>query len=336
MPAPDASDADDDADAVRGLVGGQGGPAPNRLCRLAGIDVPIFQAPMTFIAGARLAAAVSDAGALGVIETASDEGRADLQRVRGLTDRPVGANVALIMRRDPGVVDELVAAGISTVTTSAGDPALLTGRLHDAGLTVLHVVGTVRSARKAVDAGVDALIVEGVEGGGFKSRDGASTMVLLPAVAAAVDLPVVAAGGICDAVSMAAALVLGADGVQMGTRFLASAESPVHDNFKQAVLGAEETGTALLSLGGTRSMRVLRTAAAERLERDGRPAGSGLDAVTELYFGGDMDASVANTGQVAGRIGEIRTVAEIVRQTWDGCRTALEAAGRRMGSSAAR
>lgn len=199
---------------------------PNRVCALARIDVPIIQAPMTYIAGARLAAAVSNAGALGVIETTSEQGRADLRRVRDLTDRPVGANIALLFNRDPAVVDLLTDNGIRFVTTSAGDPALFTARLHDAGITVFHVVGTLAAARKAVDAGVDGLVVEGVEGGGFKNRLGASTMVLLPLVAAHVDVPIVAAGGICDARSMAAALVLGAEAVQMGTRLLASADSP--------------------------------------------------------------------------------------------------------------
>ena len=150
---------------------------------------------MTYIAGAQLASAVSNVGALGIIETASEEGRLDLKRVRHLTDRPVGANVALIMVRDPKIVDVLVDAAIRFVTTSAGDPSLLTGRLHDAGITVFHVVGTLRAARKAVDAGVDGLIVEGVEGGGFKNRFGASSMVLLPLVADEFDLPIVAAGG---------------------------------------------------------------------------------------------------------------------------------------------
>ena len=124
----------------------------NRVCGLAGIDIPIIQAPMTYIAGAQLAAAVSNAGALGVIETTSEQGRADLKRVRDLTDRPVGANIALIMNRDPATVDLLAANDIRFVTTSAGDPALFTGRLHDAGITVFHVVGTLEAARKAVDA----------------------------------------------------------------------------------------------------------------------------------------------------------------------------------------
>jgi enoyl-[acyl-carrier protein] reductase II len=168
---------------------------------------------MTYIARAELAAAVSKGGGLGMIETLTPEGRADLRRVRELTDRPVAANLMIQgWKRDPSIVDELVAAEVRHVFTSAGDPALFTARLHDAGMTVVHVVGSLKGAMKAADAGVDALVVEGVEGGGFKSALGSSTMVLLPLVADRVDLPIIAAGGICDARSAAAAVVLGAEG----------------------------------------------------------------------------------------------------------------------------
>lgn len=304
----------------------------NRLCALAGIDIPIIQAPMTYIAGAQLAAAVSNAGALGIIETTSDQGRADVQRVHELTDRPVGANIALLFNRDPAVIDLLVANHIRFVTTSAGDPGLFTARLHDAGITVFHVVGTLAAARKSVDAGVDGVVVEGVEGGGFKNRFGASTMVLLPLVAAHVNVPIVAAGGICDARSMAAALVLGADGVQMGTRLLASADSPVHGNLKQAVVSADETGTVLLPLDGRRMMRVIRTAAAEKLDAAGsfEEGGAALERVQRLYFDGDMDASVANTGQVAGRIDDLPPAADIIARMWAGCREVLAATADRL------
>jgi len=315
------------------MTGVGGSPAPNRVCELAQIEIPIIQAPMTYIAGARLAAAVANAGALGIIETTSDQGRADLKRVRDLTDGAVGANIALIMNRDPAVVDLLVANGIRFATTSAGDPSLFTDRLHEAGITVFHVVGTLAAAKKAVDAGVDGLVVEGVEGGGFKNRFGASTMVLLPLVAAHVDVPIVAAGGICDARSMAAAMVLGAEGVQMGTRLLASADSPVHDNLKQAVVRADETSTVLLPLDGKRMMRVIRTQAAEKIDESASfdEGGAALQRVQRLYFDGDMDASVANTGQVAGRINDIPPAADIIKQMWAGCREVLAATADRLG-----
>lgn len=302
---------------------------PSRLQALLGVEIPIVQAPMTFIAGAQLASAVSEAGALGIIETASPQGREDLKRVRDLTDKPVGANIAITMRQYDGILDVLGDAGIRTVTTSAGDPALLTGKLHDAGITVLHVVGTLRAAQKAIDAGVDALVVEGVEGGGFKNRLGASTMVLLPQVAAMTDLPIVAAGGICDATSMAAAFVLGAEGVQMGTRMLASAESPVHQAFKDAVVANDDLGTVLISPPGMPTMRVLKTERAIGTAATNDP-GDGLAQVLRLYFEGDLEASFANLGQVSSRITDIRPVAEIIDEMWSGTLAALDAGRARL------
>lgn len=304
---------------------------PNRIQTLLDVKYPVVQAPMTYIARAELAAAVSEAGGLGMIETLTEEGRADLRRVRELTDRPVAANLMIQgWKRDPSIVDVLADAEVRHVFTSAGDPALFTARLHDAGMTVVHVVGSLNGARKAVDAGVDALVVEGVEGGGFKSVLAASTMVLLPLVAEHVDLPIIAAGGICDARSAAAAVVLGAEGVQMGTRMLASRESAVHTNFKEAILAADDAGTVLLDVPGNPTMRVLRTSLARRVAAD-EVSGALLGGVTTLYFNGDMEASVANTGQVSSRIVDILPVAEVVRSTWEGARSALSSASTRVG-----
>lgn len=298
----------------------------NRIQALLGVEFPIVQAPMTYIARAELAAAVSEAGGLGMIETLTPEGRADLVRVRRLTDKPVAANLMIQgWKRDPSIVEILAEAGVRHVFTSAGDPGLFTARLRDAGMTVVHVVGSLKGALKAVDAGVDALVVEGVEGGGFKSALGASTMVLLPLVAERIDLPVIAAGGLCDARSVAAALVLGAEGVQMGTRMLASLESMVHANFKNAIVAANDSGTVLLDIPGNPTMRVLRTGLAARAADHG-PQTQLLGNVTDLYFGGDMEASVANTGQVSSRIAELLPVADIVRRTWADVETALDAA----------
>jgi enoyl-[acyl-carrier protein] reductase II len=303
----------------------------NRIQSLLGVEYPVVQAPMTYIARAELAAAVSEAGGLGMIETLTPEGRADLQRVREFTGRPVAANLMIQgWKRDPSIVDMLAAAGVRHVFTSAGDPALFTKPLHDAGMTVVHVVGSLRAALKAVDAGVDALVVEGVEGGGFKSALAASTMVLLPLVTSRVDLPIIAAGGMCDAQSAAAALVLGAEGVQMGTRMLASRESLVHANFKNAIVEANDAGTVLLDVPGNPTMRVLRTGLATRVaEHD--PDAKLLGKITELYFDGDMEASVANTGQVSSRIADLLPVADIVRTTWVDIETALNAARFRAG-----
>jgi enoyl-[acyl-carrier protein] reductase II len=306
---------------------------PSRLQQLLGVEIPIVQAPMTFIAGAQLAAAVSEAGGLGVIETASPQGKADLKRVRELTDKPVAANIALTMRSYDGIVDILHDAGITTVTTSAGDPAVLTGILRDAGITVFHVVGTLRAAQKAQAAGVDGLVVEGVEGGGFKNQHGASTMVLLPLIAAQTDLPIIAAGGICDATSMAAAFVLGAEGVQMGTRMLASAESPVHQAFKDAVVANNDLGTVLISTPGMPTMRVLKTERSSQTAITGDP-GDGLAQVQALYFDGALEASYANLGQVSSRIDAIQPVAEIIREMWDDALARIEAGRDRLAAHA--
>jgi enoyl-[acyl-carrier protein] reductase II len=285
---------------------------------------------MTYIARAALAVAVSEAGGLGMIETLTPEGRADLAGVGALTDRPVAANLMIQgWKRDPSIVDVLAEAGVRHVFTSAGDPALFTARLHDAGMTVVHVVGSLRAAQKAADAGVDALVVEGVEGGGFKSALGASTMVLLPLVADNVDLPIIAAGGMCDARSAAAALVLGAEGVQMGTRMLASLEAAVHTNFKSAIVAADDAGTVLLDLPGNPTMRVLRTGLAARVFADGTDV-SLLGGITDLYFEGDLEASVANTGQVSSRIVDLLPVAEIVKRTWAEIQDALDSARARL------
>lgn len=303
----------------------------NRIQALLDIEYPVVQAPMTYIARAELAAAVSEGGGLGMIETLTPEGRADLRRVRELTDRPVAANLMIQgWKRDPSIVDELVDAEVRHVFTSAGDPALFTRRLHDAGMTVVHVVGSLKGAMKAADAGVDALVVEGVEGGGFKSALGASTMVLLPLVAGRVDLPIIAAGGICDARSAAAVVVLGAEGVQMGTRMLASHEAAVHSNFKDAIMAANDDGTVMLDIPGNPTMRVLRTGLAARVAA-ADPNVKLLGRITDLYFEGDMDASVANTGQVSSRITDLQPASQIVKQTWSEIENALRDGRSRLG-----
>ncbi len=305
----------------------------NRVQHLLGVEVPIVQAPMTYIARAGLAAAVSEAGGLGVVETLTDEGRADLRRMRELTDRPFAANLMIQgWKDDPSIVDVLVEAGVRIVITSAGDPGLYAARLREAGMVVVHVVGSLRAARKAVDAGVDALVVEGVEGGGFKGRLGASTMVLLPLVASQVDLPLIAAGGVCDATSTAAAFVLGAEGVQLGTRMLASSEAAVHDHFKEAIVAARDDATVLISAPGNPTMRVLRNGLSEGIAA-GDPGVRLLGRITDLYFDGDMEASVANTGQVSSRIDDVRPVAELLAEMWGGARAALAAGEARLGGA---
>jgi enoyl-[acyl-carrier protein] reductase II len=288
-----------------------------RVTKLLGVDVPILSAPMGWVARPDLVAAVSEAGGMGLVpgSLAVEQVRADIARTRELTDRPIGVNIPIAFAKDPAVIDVVVDAGIRFVTTSAGSPEKYTPLLKEAGLIVFHVVPTLYAARKAVDAGVDGLVVEGVEGAGFKSPHEVASMVLLPLITRQLGVPVVAAGGIVDGASMLAAFALGAEGVQMGTRMLASVESGVHANVKDAVLRATETDTVLLNRHNRRPMRVLRTDLVSEVERDLSDPTALLLKVRDTYEGGDLGASLQQLGQGAGRIDQILPVAEILRRT---------------------
>jgi len=299
----------------------------NRVTRDLGVDIPIVQAPMGWIARSRLASAVSAAGACGIIETSSgelDAVREEIRAMRDLTDRPFGVNIAQAFVRDPSIAEFVIEQGVRFVTTSAGSPTRYTSVLKEAGLTVYHVVPTLSAALKAVDAGVDGLVVEGGEGGGFKSPTPVSTMVLLPLIRSRVDVPIIAAGGICDGPTMAAAFALGAEGVQMGTQMVACAESPVHDNWKQAILRAAETDTLFLNQRHSPALRALRTERTEGLAVAEHNVFGDFGDPQALYFGGDMEAAIALGGQVAGRIDEIRPVADIIAETVAGFAATVE------------
>jgi enoyl-[acyl-carrier protein] reductase II len=290
----------------------------NRVTELLGIDVPIFQAPMGYVAKPPLVAAVSEAGAMGLVpgSLGTDIVRADIRRTRELTDKPFGVNLPLAFLTDPAIVQMIVDEGVEFVTTSAGSPDKYGPMLKEAGLIVFHVVPTLKGAQRAVDAGVDGLVVEGSEGAGFKNPRDVTTMVLLPLIASRLDVPIVAAGGMADGASMAAAFALGAEGVQMGTRMLSSVESGVHQNMKQAVVDAAETDTMLINQHNRKPVRVLRTATTERFElaNEGDPMAL-LGDIMDLYRDGNMEASLPQLGAVAGRIDEILPAAEIIRRT---------------------
>ena len=292
----------------------------NRITDLLGVEFPIVQAPMGWIARAQLASAVSNAGGFGVIETSSgrlDEVREEVAKMRTLTDKPWGINVAQAFVRDPDIVRFVADQGVKFVTTSAGDPNRYCDALKGAGLTVFHVVPSLAAAQKAIDAGVDGLVVEGGEGGGFKNGRDVATMVLLPLVCSKFGVPVIAAGGITDGRSMAAAFALGAEGVQMGTRMVSAAESPVHQNWKDMIVGAKETDTVFLNrFGPGPALRALRTEKTTRFEKEPPPnIMAEMGNALALYFGGDMEAAIALSGQVAGRIDSVKPVAEILSET---------------------
>jgi len=295
----------------------------NRVTELLGVEIPIVQAPMGWIARAQLASAVSEAGAMGIIETSSgelDAVRDEIRKMRDLTDKPFGVNIAQAFVRDPAIVDFVISQGVRFVTTSAGSPTKYTAQLKDAGLTVFHVVPTLAAAQKAADAGVDGLIVEGGEGGGFKNPRPVASMVLLPLVVSRIDLPVIAAGGFLDGPTMAAAFALGAEGIQLGTRMVSAAESPIHDNWKQMIVDAAETDTVFLNQHTSPALRALRTEKTTGLEFDTeRNAMVEMLNLRDLYFGGDMEAAIALCGQVAGRIDAVRPVAEIIDECARDC-----------------
>jgi enoyl-[acyl-carrier protein] reductase II len=290
----------------------------NRVMVHTGARYPIIQAPMTYIATAPLASAVSSAGGIGIIATSVGVAYAAdmLEKTRAATDAPFGANVLVSGVKDDSLIDVICDAGVRFVTTSAGSPTRFIERLKDRGVTVYHVVPTVAAAMKALAAGVDGLVVEGAEGGGFKSPDDVSSLVLLQAVRRVVDLPLVAAGGIVDGYGMAAAFALGAEGVQMGTRFLVSRESPIHPDYKAALVAARETDTVMLNRQSKPAIRALKTPVALKIMADGGLVPpEAFVRITELYYGGDLEASVACAGQGVGLIGSEDSVADIVEQT---------------------
>ena len=307
----------------------------NRITQLTGAQYPIIQAPMGWIARSQLAAAVSNAGGLGVIETSSgelDNIKLEVAKMRELTDKPFGMNVALSYVRDSNIIDFVVEQGIKFVTTSSGSPSVCTKDFQAAGITVFHVVPTLEMALKALDAGVDGLVVEGGEGGGFKNPSPVSSMVLLPLIRSQCDVPIIAAGGIADGPSMAAAFALGAEGVQMGTRMLSCAESPVHNNWKEAIVNCRETDTVFLNQQGRPALRALKTELTAGLEPLGKfNIMEHMANLQALYFGGDMQAAIPLQGQVGGRIDRVLSAEEIIDETMAGFNAAIDNLYRQYG-----
>lgn len=288
----------------------------NRFLAHCGAQVPIVQAPMGWIARSPLALAVSRAGGLGIIETSSGE-TAACQREIGVmleSGLPFGVNLPIRFLHDDAMLRYVCEAGIRFVTTSAGSPAKFIAPLKASGIAVYHAVPTLEAALKCVDAGVDGLVVEGAEGGGFKNPEEVSTLVLLQAIRERVDVPLVAAGGIVDGRGMAAAFALGAEGIQMGTRFVASAESPVHDGYKQAIVAAATTGTVVLNQKATPCIRALKTGWSAPVREAGLLPPEAFAGIRRVYFDGDMDAAPALAGQSAGLIHAVASAQQIIEQ----------------------
>ncbi len=289
----------------------------NRVLAHTGARYPIVQAPMGWIARAPLASAVSRAGGLGIIETSSGETetcKAEIAQMNAL-GLPFGVNLPIRFLKDDAMLRFVCASGVRFVTTSAGSPAKFVAPLKDAGITVYHAVPTVEAALKCVDAGIDGLVVEGAEGGGFKNPEEVSTLVLLQAIRERVDVPLIAAGGICDGRGMAAAFALGAEGIQMGTRFVACIESPVHANYKSALCSASETGTWVLNKKASPCIRALKSERTKAINASGLMPADTFSGIRAVYFDGDMEAAPALAGQTAGLIHAVLSAQQIIEQT---------------------
>ena len=290
----------------------------NRVTKHLGSKYPIIQAPMGWIARSKLASSVSNAGGLGVIETSSGEidiCKNEIKKMSELTKNPFGVNLPILFLQDESIVDFVAECGVKFVTTSAGSPAKYINKLKEAGLTVYHAVPSLAGALKAADAGVDGLVVEGTEGGGFKNPEEVGLFVLIQAIRRKIDLPIIAAGGIADGQGMAAAFAIGAEGIQMGTRFVSSKESPVHENWKNAILNGTESDTYVLNKTGSPCLRAIKTDYTKEIFEKGSMDMSVFGGVQDLYFGGDLNAAPALTGQSMGLIDEIKSVETIINET---------------------
>ncbi|MBW1949021.1 MAG: nitronate monooxygenase [Deltaproteobacteria bacterium] len=290
----------------------------NRICEILGVAYPIILGPMRLITLGEMAAAVSESGGFGQIAASGlspDRLRSELMKARDLTNRPIGVNIPLYRPNASEALEIAIEVGIKVITTSAGNPGKFIDRIREAGIKVLHKVSTVDMAVKAEAAGVDGVIATGFEAGGHIGREQVTTLCLVPQLVDVLQIPVVAAGGIGDARGLLAAFALGAEGVEMGTRFLGSSECPVPDFFKELVITAKSDSTLLLGKGAM-PIRVLKNKASmmisrtDKAQEDDRLTASGDKSYVQS--GGDADSSLMPCGQVAGLITELKNIGEII------------------------
>ncbi|MEP7317777.1 MAG: nitronate monooxygenase [Panacibacter sp.] len=306
----------------------------NRITDLFKIEYPIVQAGMIWASGWRLASAVSNTGALGLIGSGSmypDVLREHIRKCKAATTKPFGVNVPLLYADIDKHIQIIIDEGVKIVFTSAGNPKTWTGILKEKGITVVHVVSSSKFAAKSQDAGCDAVVAEGFEAGGHNGREETTTMVLIPAVRNAVTIPVIAAGGIATGRQMLAAMVLGADGVQIGSRFVCSEEASSHTNFKQAVLQARE-GDTMLSMKKIVPVRLLKNHFFDAV-KNAEVNGASEEALKQLLgrgrakkgmFEGDLDEGELEIGQVSALIKNVQPAATIVSEVWNEFKSALE------------
>jgi enoyl-[acyl-carrier protein] reductase II len=297
--------------------------AENRICKLFGIRYPIIQAGMVWCAGWELAAAVSNAGGLGLIGAGSMDAetlRIHIRKCKAATDKPFGVNAPLLYRHIEGLMQVIEEEGVRIVFTSAGNPKTWTGHLKALGITVVHVISSVRFAQKAAESGVDAVVAEGFEAGGHNGREELTTLCLVPQVRAAVGLPLLAAGGIASGAAMLACMALGAEGVQIGSRFVASVESSAHVNFKELVVNLPSDGT-MLAMKAVTPVRLVKNRFYEEvraLEDGGASqeellAHLGRGRARKGMFEGELAEGELEIGQISGAIDGILPAGEIVK-----------------------
>ena len=309
-------------------------PFANRITSLFKIDYPIIQAGMVWASGWRLASAVSNAGGLGIIGSGSmypDVLREHILKCKAATSKPFAVNVPLLYAYSDQHIQVIIDEKVPIVFTSAGNPKAFTSLLKQHGIVVVHVVSSSRFAVKAAEAGCDAVVAEGFEAGGHNGREETTTMVLVPAVCDAVTIPVIAAGGIATGRQMLSAMVLGAEGVQVGSRFVASEEASSHPAFKKAVVNAME-GDTILSLKQLTPVRMMKNQFYQEVEKAEQNCAT-LDELKLLLgkgrakkgmFEGELDQGELEIGQVSALIREIRPAADILHNLWQGFNEALQ------------
>ena len=299
----------------------------NKISKLFSIEYPIVQAGMVWCSGWRLASAVSNAGGLGLIGAGSmypEVLRQHIQKCKAATNKPFGVNVPLLYPDIDKVMRIIAEEKVKIVFTSAGNPATWTKHLKDQGMTVVHVVSSAKFARKAEQAGVDAVVAEGFEAGGHNGREETTTLVLIPIVRDAVTVPLIAAGGIADGRAMLAAEILGADGVQVGSRFAASEESSGHENFKKRIIDAAE-GDTMLTLKQITPVRLIKNKFFQEVQ-EAEHRGASKQELEELLgkrraklgiFEGNLDEGELEIGQVAAAIKSVEPAAKILEKIWN-------------------
>ncbi|BBB32527.1 enoyl-[acyl-carrier protein] reductase II [Thermotomaculum hydrothermale] len=293
----------------------------NRVCELFGIKYPIIQGGMVWVSGAKLAAAVSNSGGLGLIGAGSmkpDLLREHIKKAKNLTDKPFGVNIPIFSKYSEDQVKVALEEGVKIFFMSAGSPKKFTPVLKENGCIVAHVASTPTLAKKCEDAGVDAVVVEGFEAGGHNGRDELTTFVLIPQAKKIVSIPLIAAGGIATGSAIVAAFALGAEGVQIGTRFAATKESSAHENYKKAIVNAKDTDTMLYlkSIIPVRLVKNSLTVKIEELEKRCADVEEfkkilGEHAAKRAIFDGDVDNGEIEAGQIAGLIDDIPSVSEV-------------------------